>query len=189
MIARHVLVDADLSVAKLTDLARVVQFVARFGVPVECVAPEGYGGDVADRASDVFAFGALMYEVLLGMTPWGDGADPEAVRRLVLAGSRPPLPPPPLIDPELAALIEDCWRAHPRDRPTMGSVQWRLSDWIARRTIMDDFHEPIGQAIVSRIANYVTAQTADALFVDHDPVNDEPGGGGAAGGAAAAGHG
>jgi serine/threonine protein kinase len=55
------------------------------------LAPEIIAGDPASKASDVYALGIVMWEVLTWAVPWR-GANGHAIAGAITAGERPPLP-------------------------------------------------------------------------------------------------
>lgn len=101
-------------------------------LPLRILAPEVLvsARNAVSRASDVYAFGMLVYEVLLGTKPWGYRAAVTTLARLAVRGVRPPLPPPALVDEGLTGLIADCLHASPALRPTMKEVRLRLQAWL-----------------------------------------------------------
>lgn len=129
------------------------------------MAPEARTDPVSGfgPASDTYAFGMLMYEVLIGRAPWSDIDDPAAIFRHASTGVRPPLPLDHLLDGELSQLIRECWRPEPERRPSMRVVRERLDAWVARRANAAAFSGPIGHDIVEKIACYVkeAGETAD----------------------------
>jgi serine/threonine protein kinase len=90
------------------------------------LAPECYDG-VFLQASDVFAFGLILLEILTGAP-----AFPESLRPLQIAfmvdveDARPEIPGSVL--PAARALIGDCWETEPGDRPTFDEIVGRLLD-------------------------------------------------------------
>ena len=69
---------------------------------VQYMAPERLEGTDADAASDIFAFGAMMYEMATGRRPF-DGSSPAAVIAAIL---RSDPPPPSSLRPELPPSID-----------------------------------------------------------------------------------
>jgi WD40 repeat protein/tRNA A-37 threonylcarbamoyl transferase component Bud32 len=75
--------------------------------------PEQAGGQPLDERADVYALGAMLYEVLAGEPPYHRGATPAAV----LAGPPPPVETrQPAIPPDLAAIVRKAMACEPGDR-------------------------------------------------------------------------
>jgi serine/threonine-protein kinase len=89
------------------------------------MAPELARGEEADARTDVYALGAILYELLSGRPPY-PGANPRQVLREVSAG--PPAAPSRGVRPlpaELSALCAWTMAREPEDRPSDAS-------WVAR---------------------------------------------------------
>ncbi|KAL4448086.1 hypothetical protein ABPG75_005305 [Micractinium tetrahymenae] len=94
------------------------------------LAPEVLDGGRAEAASDIYAFGML----LTWQLPWR-GLTPFQVRRAVLDGRRPEVPPAlPVSGAEQFAgleaycqLMRDCWAHEPTERPGLDAVAHQLS--------------------------------------------------------------
>jgi serine/threonine-protein kinase len=72
------------------------------------MAPEQLSGGGADARSDIFAFGALLYEMLAGRRAF-EGSSPAAVIPAILAGEPPALAErQPLTPPALVRLVRSC---------------------------------------------------------------------------------
>jgi serine/threonine protein kinase len=76
-------------------------------------------------ASDVYAFGMVMYEMFAGCQPWdaelqANGVSPVMIPAWVVAGSRPSIPSH--VPQPVASVMEQCWRARPSERPTASDV-------------------------------------------------------------------
>lgn len=85
---------------------------------LEYVAPERLDGSPADSATDVFALGVLLYELVTGRAPfpaesWEDVAD---------AHDAGPPPPPAELPSALGEMCVRCLSVDPGDRPTAGEV-------------------------------------------------------------------
>ena len=84
------------------------------------LSPEQLSGERADARSDLFAFGALLYELLTGRTPYPENDDPDAVSRLTLMRKERYAPPRKLcreVPRPLARVVRACLRARPAQRP------------------------------------------------------------------------
>jgi serine/threonine-protein kinase len=80
------------------------------------VAPEQARGEAADQRVDVYALGAVLYELLSGRPPFADGEGADLLRRIStevpssLRDLRPEVPP------ALEAVVMTCLAKDPRDR-------------------------------------------------------------------------
>jgi serine/threonine protein kinase/tetratricopeptide (TPR) repeat protein len=86
----------DFGVAKLLDLDATTSKspVTRVGVRImtpEYSSPEQFLGEPTTTATDIYSLGVILYELLAGRRPFGDGvADLAALERSVLTGDIPP---------------------------------------------------------------------------------------------------
>jgi non-specific serine/threonine protein kinase/serine/threonine-protein kinase len=119
----------DFGIAKLLDAqrARVTQAAAAPMTPI-CAAPEQLTGGVITTATDVYALGLLLFELLSGMHPWMGSDTPvlqamrtvlqkpaPSVSRTAEAQANPPVPPR-LIRGDLDAIVAKALRKDPADR-------------------------------------------------------------------------
>ncbi len=114
-------VVTDFGIVRDLDAARLTEV----GVPVTYAyaAPEQFAGTTPDRRTDVYALGALLFELLTGRRAF----DADLPAALVAASLYGPVPDPRALRPDLpAALAEVCRRAmakEPADRfPTAGAL-------------------------------------------------------------------
>ena len=120
----------DFGVAKLTSTDRDVTRTEDGTVvgTAAYMSPEQAQGQPIDVRSDVFSFGAVLYELLAGRRAF-EGASTAAVLSAVLRDEPPPL----AVQTELDALVHRCLQKDPKRRfPTMAAVQAALDD--TRRT-------------------------------------------------------
>ncbi len=90
------------------------------------MAPEQAEGKPLDVRSDIFSFGALLYEMLSGTRAFG-GTSMAQVLSAVLRDDPAPLPTTLKIPPELERIIRRCLRKAPADRyQTMAEVKGAL---------------------------------------------------------------
>ncbi|KAL4430765.1 hypothetical protein ABPG75_006021 [Micractinium tetrahymenae] len=84
-------------------------------------APELMQDGLLTKASDIYSFGLLMYELVGGQPPFADDMSAMQIVFLVTSkGFRPPIPAS--FPPALAALVQRCWHADARERPTAAAV-------------------------------------------------------------------
>ena len=85
------------------------------GTP-DYMAPEVWRGEPADRRSDVYSLGALLYELAAGATPFHDVAALSDLPRVVQERDAPPLAGAPGVDARLAAIVDRCLARDPAER-------------------------------------------------------------------------
>ena len=107
-------VDADLPVVPAAPRA--------LHATPEYASPEVVAGEPAGPASDVYALGIVLYELLSGRTPYRGGTATEVLLRHATCSPVPPLGMPPQVWPVILA----CTAPDPADRPTTATVANRL---------------------------------------------------------------
>lgn len=123
--------------ATRTDITAMTAAGAVLGT-LEYMAPEQIEGRTADARTDIFAFGALLYEMLTGSRAF-QGASTPAVMAAILRADTPSLesvnPPLPRA---LSRIVQTCLAKDPDDRySTMHDVL------LALRGIQSDAREPL----------------------------------------------
>jgi serine/threonine protein kinase len=118
------IVDFELAarVGELEDASRIVGTLAR-------MSPEQWRGQIT-AASDVYAVGTLLFEILVGERPFASQNDPMAMAALVAQG----VPPSQLarVPRQERGLVAQMLSVEPSARPTMHEVHAELTA-IARR--------------------------------------------------------
>ena len=82
-------------------------------------APEAFN-DEFTRASDVYSFALILYNMLSGHAPWPDKGGVVAVAGAALRGSRPEIPRH--WDETMIALIQSCWVEPAEVRPSFTAI-------------------------------------------------------------------
>jgi serine/threonine protein kinase len=128
---QNVMVTHDRKHAKLIDFGvsreRVtIQSHTRGATATGTLAympPEAFDHAVeATNATDVYAFGVLLYELWTGEVPWA-GLGDAAIIPAVTAGKRPEIPASCPLPPAMHCLIELCWHQDPSERPTFATLK------------------------------------------------------------------
>ncbi|KAL3942924.1 MAG: hypothetical protein SGBAC_002952 [Bacillariaceae sp.] len=91
------------------------------------MAPEVMKGAGGSKASDVFSFGVILYEICSLQSFFSSDTNLQSFERHLLSGERP------LLDRTIACLktrnlISSCWATDPKDRPTFENVVDSLVD-------------------------------------------------------------
>jgi hypothetical protein len=87
--------------------------------PVKWMAPEQLERMAYSRASDVFAFGVLLYEIFARSVPWPGLANVNVITQVVL-GKRMELPNS--IPYNVRKAMKQCWAQEAAERPKMAAV-------------------------------------------------------------------
>jgi eukaryotic-like serine/threonine-protein kinase len=95
--------------------ARISQPGAVAGTPAY-MSPEQAAGAAVDARSDIFSFGAVLYEMLTGQRPFSGGSSAEVLAALLKDQPRPPTQLVPDVPKELERIILRCLRKEPGRR-------------------------------------------------------------------------
>jgi len=133
----------DFGLAKLTDRTPVTQLgedadtiAASTPLTVEgsiigtvsYMAPEQAQGKKVDARSDIFSFGAVIYEMLTGRRAFEGESSLSTLSAILRDDVKPMIEVAPDVPPQLEAVIQQCLKKNPDDRwQTMKDVQGALS--------------------------------------------------------------
>jgi eukaryotic-like serine/threonine-protein kinase len=80
------------------------------------MSPEQASGGAVDARSDIFSFGAVLYEMVTGRRPFGGGSSAEMLVALLKEQPKPPSEIAPDVPKELERIILRCLRKEPERR-------------------------------------------------------------------------
>ena len=103
------------------------------GTP-EYMAPEQAAGKPADIRCDVYAVGAILYEMLTGVTPYQGDNFMEVLTKKATIDPLPPVALRPDLPAELSAIVMRAMARNPDDRPAnMEALAYELTKYLAGR--------------------------------------------------------
>jgi serine/threonine protein kinase len=179
----------DTGIAKITDfgIARAVGDVTitqtgMFAGTPAYLAPEVARGSDPTSASDVFSFGATLYDAVEGGPPFPERQNQLALLRLVAEG----IVQPPRQAGALTSLLMQLLRPEPDDRPTMSQASRLLADLagsnlpaavlagVPRNPTRPDLVAPAKSGAAKSSAAEPAAYAADAPPPAAEPLESEP---------------
>ena len=80
------------------------------------MSPEQVRGDEVDHRSDIFSFGAVLYQMTTGLAPFRGGSSLELMQAVIEEKQTPPRELNPLVPPRLAEVIDRALAKSPDDR-------------------------------------------------------------------------
>src|SRR5436190_6646351 len=96
---------------------KIMRYMALF---LTYVAPEVFQGQKYTKATDIYSFGMVMWELMTGRRPfWDQNHDTDLIIR-ICDGFRPPIAtnaPKGYIE-----LMQGCWHSDPNKRPTANNL-------------------------------------------------------------------
>src|SRR5947209_17132611 len=96
------------------------------------VAPELFNGGAYSQASDVYAFGIIMWEISSGEKPFHQIIHDKLLALRIFQGLRPTITED---TPQFYCdLMQKCWHSEPTQRPTAKEIQDRICMWCHSRT-------------------------------------------------------
>jgi serine/threonine protein kinase len=113
----------DFGVARILNTPSMTTPNAVVGTP-HYMSPEAFHGSTASPATDVYALGVLLYEMVTGRPPYDSDSIPDLMRRHLEGDPRRP----PGIPDALWDVITACMAQKPRLRPTAAELVADLSD-------------------------------------------------------------
>ncbi len=153
----HVLLNEQYQ-ARLTSfgLAKVQQagIVESVQLPDSCAwqAPEVLRLHQDTKASDIYSFGVLLWEMQTGQIPWKD-LNNDAIKQKVLAGERPAIAQE-TTEP-WRTLMTECWQADPTKRPSWTIIIAQLNAYQPKNDA-DVLYER-GERLFKEAKNYTQA--------------------------------
>ena len=116
--------------AAVTGGAQLTQFGVALGTPAY-MAPEQAAADPAtDQRADIYAFGAMAYELLTGSSPFAGRPAQAMLAAHAVEAPEPIMRRRPAVPEALAALVMRCLEKRPADRPQTADEIMRALDTI-----------------------------------------------------------
>ena len=108
---------------------------------VNYMSPEQLRGEEADARSDIFAFGAMVYEMVAGRRPFEAG-DSATLIAAILEHEPPPFSGLPTLPPRLERIVRVCLAKNPDDRwqssrDLLRELQWTTESSVSPGVVTD----------------------------------------------------
>jgi eukaryotic-like serine/threonine-protein kinase len=130
------------------------------------MSPEQASGGKVDARSDIFSFGAVLYEMVTGRRPFGGGSSAETLAALLRGQPKAPSEVVPEVPKELEKIILRCLRQEPGQRfQNMADVRIELQE--VKEDSDSQAGAPAGVATVKRQTRrrWIALSAAGALIL------------------------
>src|SRR6266545_3538148 len=164
-------VVADFGVAKAVSQAKTESGLTSVGVALGTpayMAPEQAAGDPnIDHRADIYAFGAMAYEMLTGRAPFAGMAPHQMLAAHVTEPVVPITDRRPALSPAIAELVMSCLAKNPADRPQTANEVLLALEGMATPSGSVAITSPVATVrnVLRRPRNKVLAVAALAIIV------------------------
>src|SRR6266545_39453 len=171
LLSGHHAVVADFGVAKAVSQAKPESGLTSVGVALGTpayMAPEQAAGDPnVDTRADIYAFGAMAYEMLTGRPPFAGLAPHQMLAAHVTEPVVPVTDRRPTLSPALAELVMACLAKNPGDRPQRAEEILQALEGMATPSGSVAITSPVATVrnVLRRPRNKVLAVAALAIIV------------------------
>jgi eukaryotic-like serine/threonine-protein kinase len=160
----------DFGIAKLrtediADEPAITRFGTVFGTP-EYMSPEQALGQTVDVRSDLYTLGIMLYEMLVGKTPF---ADEQLVIILTRQMTEPPAPLPDTVSTETRQLVMQLLEKQPDGRPATAELVFQNLDTIVSSMLnVSGSHALTPTALQPRGVGAAAIATSETLYAKVD---------------------
>ncbi|WP_438020186.1 protein kinase [Sorangium sp. So ce315] len=138
---------ADFGLAKSSLRVMTTAVGARRRV-TNYMAPEQARGGPADKRSDLFSLGVVLYELFSGKHPWPSSSDYELLRALTTQPAADLRELRPKIDKELVAIVMCCLERDASSRfQSADDILARLEGWLRSHGYLEGNEEALGRFV------------------------------------------
>ncbi|WP_437640013.1 protein kinase domain-containing protein [Sorangium sp. So ce854] len=138
---------ADFGLAKSSLRVMTTAVGARRRV-TNYMAPEQARGGPADKRSDLFSLGVVLYELFSGKHPWPSSSDYELLRALTTQPAADLRELRPKIDKELVAIVMRCLERDASSRfQSADDILARLEGWLRSHGYLEGNEEALGRFV------------------------------------------
>jgi eukaryotic-like serine/threonine-protein kinase len=109
------------------------------------MAPEQVEGRDADDRTDIFAFGAVVYEMLTGKKAFSETSTASLIGAIMHAQPAPIALSQPLAPPALERIVATCLQKDPDSRWQSARDLWRELQWVAEDATKPDSFDRMGR--------------------------------------------
>jgi serine/threonine protein kinase len=127
------------------------------------VAPEILQGQKYTKASDIYSFGMIMWELMTGRRPFWDQSHNSDLIIEICDGLRPPIVTNNVPEGYIE-LMKECWHSDPDERPTASSLVWNNFGYSDSKLNYKHEENNPTKIVESSDIGPVTANNPDAIY-------------------------